>query len=153
MFKGVNTFLSLFFFFCYISTASSFELIETPMLIDEVSNGRLPSIGDRVPSKPSIVDTSGKSGGIINILMGRKKDTRQLVVYGYARLVGYDKKFNIRPDILSKIDVKDGRIFTFIFAKVINGQMVTHSRQRTFDIIGRMSPIIMKLPTKMFRVR
>ncbi|MBL6863791.1 MAG: ABC transporter substrate-binding protein [Rhodospirillales bacterium] len=117
MFKGVNTFLSLFFFLCYISTASSFELIETPMLIDEVSNGRLPSIGDRVPSKPSIVDTSGKSGGIINILMGRKKDTRQLVVYGYARLVGYDKKFNIRPDILSKIDVKDGRIFTLYLRK------------------------------------
>ena len=87
------------------------------MLIDEVSNGRLPSIGDRVPSKPSIVDTSGKSGGIINILMGRKKDTRQLVVYGYARLVGYDKKFNIRPDILSKIDVKDGRIFTLYLRK------------------------------------
>ena len=117
MFGNTKSFFILVLFLFYISTASSFELIETPILIDEVSKGQLPSIRDRIPSEPSIVDTSGKPGGIINVLMGRKKDTRQLVVYGYARLVGYDSKFNIRPDILSKIDVQDGRIFTLYLRK------------------------------------
>ena len=117
MSKGTNVLLFLIFFICNISNASSIELIENPMLIDEVSKGNLPSIEKRVPSDPSIADTSGKPGGVINVLMGRKKDTRQLVVYGYARLVGYDKKFNIKPDILSRMEVKEGRVFTLHLRK------------------------------------
>ena len=52
-------------------------------------------------------------GGELKLLMGRKKDTRQMVVYGYSRLVGYDKKFNLVPDILEKFEVSEGRVFTF----------------------------------------
>jgi peptide/nickel transport system substrate-binding protein len=117
MSKGTNVLLFLIFFICNISKASSIELIENPMLMDEVLKGNLPSIEKRVPSDPSITDTSGKPGGVINVLMGRKKDTRQLVVYGYARLVGYDKKFNIKPDILSRMEVKEGRVFTLHLRK------------------------------------
>jgi len=32
--------------------------------------------------------------------MARPQDVRMLVVYGYARLVGYDSKFDLHPDIL-----------------------------------------------------
>ena len=35
-----------------------------------------------------------------------------MVVYGYSRLVGYDQNFNIVPDLLESIDVKDERVFT-----------------------------------------
>ena len=49
--------------------------------------------------------------------MGRKKDTRQLVVYGYARLIGYDNKFKFVPDILKNFEIKEGRIFTFNLRK------------------------------------
>jgi peptide/nickel transport system substrate-binding protein len=35
-----------------------------------------------------------------------------LVVYGYARLVGYDRDLHIVPDLLESIEVKDERVFT-----------------------------------------
>jgi peptide/nickel transport system substrate-binding protein len=38
------------------------------------------------------------------MLIGRSRDVRMLVVYGYARLVGYDQNFNIVPDILESIE-------------------------------------------------
>ena len=41
--------------------------------------------------------TPGKHGGTLNMLIGRSRDTRMLVVYGYARLVGYDRNLDARP--------------------------------------------------------
>jgi peptide/nickel transport system substrate-binding protein len=101
-----------------IGQVDAFDLIETQSLVTSVAAGQVPPISERVPAEPSIVEFQGKTavpgqqGGKLNILMARKKDTRQMVVYGYARLVGYDPKFNIKPDILKKIEVKEGRIFT-----------------------------------------
>ena len=46
------------------------------------------------------------------MLVGGSRDTRLLVVYGYARLVGYDLEFNLVPDILKAVEVEDGRGFT-----------------------------------------
>ena len=45
--------------------------------------------------------------------MSSAKDTRYLVTYGYARLVGYDAQYKLVPNILESFDVEDGRIFTF----------------------------------------
>jgi peptide/nickel transport system substrate-binding protein len=36
-----------------------------------------------------------------------------MVVYGYARLVGYNEDLELVPDILKDVEVEDGRIFTF----------------------------------------
>jgi peptide/nickel transport system substrate-binding protein len=36
-----------------------------------------------------------------------------MTVYGYTRLVGYDKTFRILPDLLESLEVEEGRIFTF----------------------------------------
>jgi peptide/nickel transport system substrate-binding protein len=44
--------------------------------------------------------------------MGRSQDVRMMVVYGYARLVGYDRGFNLVPDILRRVDVERQRVFT-----------------------------------------
>ena len=60
------------------------------------------------PSEPSVVtfDSAlgqeiGKPGGeLVLTLVGKPKDTRLIVVYGYARLVGYGRDFAIQPDIL-----------------------------------------------------
>lgn len=98
-------------------------MIETPFLAADVGAGKLPPVERRIPNDPSIVDFSGKAmspgrhGGDMRMLMGRSKDVRQLVVYGYTRLVGYDRKFNIVPDILRKVDIDKGRIFTFYLRK------------------------------------
>jgi len=71
------------------------------------------------PSEPSVVTFDeglgtavGKPGGELSTLVGKSKDTRLMVVYGYARLVGYDRDFVIQPDILKSVDVEEGRIFT-----------------------------------------
>ena len=38
------------------------------------------------------------------------KDTRIIVVYGYARLMAYDAEFNLQPDILAGVDVERGHL-------------------------------------------
>src|SRR3970040_237515 len=54
----------------------------------------------------------GRHGGTLNTLAGRSRDTRLFTIYGYARLVGYDRNFNLVPDLLQVLEVKEGRIFT-----------------------------------------
>ncbi|MGH6914808.1 MAG: ABC transporter substrate-binding protein, partial [Geminicoccales bacterium] len=69
------------------------------------------------PTEPSVVELSngkaiGKPGGELHTLVSRSKDTRLMVVYGYARLVGYTRELELAPDILESVDVEDGRAFT-----------------------------------------
>ena len=40
-----------------------------------------------------------------------------MVVYGYARLVAYNEKLELVPDILKDVEVEDGRIFTLHLRK------------------------------------
>ena len=61
--------------------------------------------------------TIGKPGGELHMLVARPRDTRLMVVYGYARLVGYDEDLDLVPDILKDVEVEDGRIFTFHLRK------------------------------------
>ena len=55
----------------------------------------------------------GRYGGTLRILGGSAKDTRLMVIYGYARLVGYTPDFEIAPDIAESVDVEENRVFTF----------------------------------------
>src|SRR5688572_4863337 len=93
-------------------------MIEPPSLAEAVAAGPLPPVDERVPEQPEIVrfegpeKAPGQYGGTLRMLGGSAKDTRTLVVYGYARLVGYDPDFNIVPDIAAKVDVEEGRRFT-----------------------------------------
>ena len=67
------------------------------------------------PAEPSVADLPGgvgKPGGELGMLVGGSRDTRLLVVYGYARLIGYDRELNLVPDIARAIDVEDGQRFT-----------------------------------------
>ena len=59
----------------------------------------------------------GAHGGALNILMGRAKDIRMMMVYGYARLVGYDPNLEFVSDILESFEVEDGKVFTFTLRK------------------------------------
>ncbi len=40
-----------------------------------------------------------------------------MVVYGYARLVGYDPKYRLKADILKSFEVEEGRRFTLHLRK------------------------------------
>ncbi|GAB4394338.1 MAG: ABC transporter substrate-binding protein [Kiloniellaceae bacterium] len=90
---------------------------ETPDLAALVDAGKLPPVAERLPAVPRVSisgpDLSvGRHGGDIRMLVGRDKDVRLLIVYGYARLVGYNEQLEIEPDILEWLEVEDGRIFT-----------------------------------------
>jgi len=93
-------------------------LTETPMFAAQVASGALPPVDKRVPSRPSIVshfsgnDGPGKPGGDVNMLIANARDTRLMTLYCNARLIVYDDKFRLQPDILDSYEIKEGRIFT-----------------------------------------
>jgi peptide/nickel transport system substrate-binding protein len=97
-------------------------LIEPPMLEPLVQSKELPPIGKRVPEAPWIVslgadEAPGEYGGDLRLLMARDRDTRFLVVYGYARLVGYDENLDFVADLCERYTVEEGRVFTFYLRK------------------------------------
>ena len=106
-----------------LSATSAFgsekAFIDSPVLAEKVAKGELPPVAQRLPSQPRVVNvkTPGLHGGTMRVVFGRSKDTRIMVVYGYARLVTYDTEFNIQPDILERVDVELGRVFTLHLRK------------------------------------
>lgn len=95
--------------------------LEVPYLEAAVADKTLPPLSERLPEQPASADFTNKKpgqyGGRIRMLMAKAKDIRMMTVYGYARLVAYDTEFNLKPDILEAVDVKEGRIFTLKLRK------------------------------------
>ena len=93
-------------------------LSESTFWQSEVASGNLPPLAERLPREPLVVDLEakgrrfGREGGTLRTMVTRSKDVRQMVVYGYARLVVYDQDYTLVPDILRDFEVEDGRIFT-----------------------------------------
>lgn len=111
---------------CSITIAApsySLELKETPFFKHAVETGQLPPVENRIPDEPFVVNLEekgrafGKHGGSLRTMITRSKDIRQMVVYGYARLVGYNEEYELVPDILKSIEVTDNRIFTLKLRK------------------------------------
>lgn len=98
-------------------------LQETTLFIEDVASGALPAIADRIPSQPAVIDLAAKGrefgtqGGSLRTLVSRSKDIRQMVVYGYARLVGFKADYTLEPDILRAVDIFEGRRFTLHLRK------------------------------------
>lgn len=88
---------------------------ETPSLAAAVAAGTLPAVAERLPRQPLIVEApaGARQGGSLRTLIGSAKDVRLMVVYGYARLVVFNDKLQLVPDILEKLEVTEDRIFTF----------------------------------------
>ena len=84
----------------------------------EVDLGHLPAVADRLPETPLVVDLEAKGrslgvqGGTLNTMVTRSKDIRQMVVYGYARLVGFNENYELVPDILESFEEEANRKFT-----------------------------------------
>lgn len=90
------------------------EPTETVALVE---SGELPRVAERLPLVPLVVENTdyrqpGISGGELHMLVGRARDSRLLSVFGYARLVTYDENYQLVPDILQKVEIIDGRVFT-----------------------------------------
>ncbi len=110
--------LSLLIALLLLAPTHARAYLEPPALQNDVAAGKLPPIEERLPQTPLLVPLSAKGlepgeyGGDLRMLMSGAKDVRMMVVYGYARLVGYDRDYAIVPDILERLDVEEGRIFT-----------------------------------------
>ncbi len=101
----------------FAALAEDVVMQETGFWETEVKSGALDPIEKRMPRNPFVVDLAekgrqfGQHGGNLRTMVTRSKDVRQMVVYGYGRLVGYDAKYNLVPDILADVKVADERIF------------------------------------------
>ena len=92
---------------------------EPPLLAARVKEGKLPPMAERLPKVPLVVPFDGKArvpgkyGGDMRMLMAKDRDIRMMVVYGYARLVGYNEKLEFVPDLLESFENVGDRDFTF----------------------------------------
>ncbi|NTJ43244.1 ABC transporter substrate-binding protein [Agrobacterium larrymoorei] len=85
---------------------------------EKIEKGELPPLDQRLPKNPRVVNLSqlgrepGKHGGTARILIGGQRDIRLMPINSYARLVGYNEKFEFQPDILESYTIDAERIFT-----------------------------------------
>jgi peptide/nickel transport system substrate-binding protein len=97
--------------------------LEPPALTALIAKGELPVLEQRLPSPPKLMSftkpyhSPGRYGGELVLLMGRSKDVRMMVVYGYARLIGYNLEYELVPDVLESFEVEGDRRFTFHLRK------------------------------------
>lgn len=61
--------------------------------------------------------SAGMHGGEMRLLMGKQKDIRQIVIYGYARLVGFTPELELQADIVESYEVFENREFTLRLRK------------------------------------
>lgn len=93
--------------------------IETPFFADLVAAGKLPPVEQRLPDHPRVIDIAslgrepGIPGGTWRLLAGDQRDLRLMTIYSYARLMVFDEKLNVVPDILESYEIDADKVFTF----------------------------------------
>ncbi|WFS22914.1 ABC transporter substrate-binding protein [Rhizobium rhododendri] len=93
--------------------------IEPEYLRPWLDAAQMPAMADRLPDRPRVVQLKamgrqpGQYGGSVRTIIGGQSDLRFMTIYGYARLIGYDEKLQMQPDILESYDIEDDRVFTF----------------------------------------
>jgi len=92
---------------------------EPDYLADWLRAGQMPHLAKRLPKFPRIVSvaamggTPGRYGGSVRTIIGSQNDIRFMTIYGYARLVGYDRTLSLQPDILESFSAVNDTVFTF----------------------------------------
>jgi peptide/nickel transport system substrate-binding protein len=89
---------------------------DVPSLAARVAKGELPPLARRLPERPLVVQTEPEAayGGDLRLLIGTPKDLKLAFVYGYARLVRFDRDYQVVPDLVERVEVREGgRSFTF----------------------------------------
>lgn len=101
-----------------VRASSTMPYIEAPEFNARVKHGELPPLNERLPRDPAFAEIEkyggrvGRYGGVWRTMVFRAKDVRMMLIYGYARLVGFDRYFRLQPDLLKSFEVEQGRIFT-----------------------------------------
>ncbi len=125
------------------SAAPAMVFREAPALEDRVTAGVLPPVESRLPEEPYVDpmdrpwQSIGRHGGSLRILMSGTRDLRQMTVYGYARLVGYNSDLELLPDILAEVKVRRGASSPSACARDTSGRTANPSPPRTSATGGR----------------
>jgi peptide/nickel transport system substrate-binding protein len=93
---------------------------EVPALAARVASGEVPPVARRLPERPLVVPTEPGAtyGGELRMLIGTPKDLKLCFVYGYARLVRFDRQYQLAPDLAERVDVREGgRSFTIVLRR------------------------------------
>ena len=91
---------------------------ETALFEADIASGALPPMADRLPKNPRVIDLAamgretGRYGGTVRMIVGGQRDVRLIPIYSYSRLMGYDDRLNLQPDVLASCDVQDNRVYT-----------------------------------------
>ncbi|MDC0658552.1 ABC transporter substrate-binding protein [Leisingera sp. SS27] len=118
MLDALKPLLAAIFCFTPLGALADITVQESNFWKSEVTAGYLPPAAKRLPEVPLVVDLTAKGrdfglqGGTLNTMVTRSKDIRQMVVYGYARLAGYDEKYQLKPDILLGYENEGNRRYT-----------------------------------------
>lgn len=118
MFDALKPLLAAALCLAPLSALAGPEVQESAFWSSEVKAGYMPPAAKRIPEVPLVVDLAAKGrefgvqGGTLNTMVTRSKDIRQMVVYGYARLAGYDETYQLQPDILLSFENENNRRFT-----------------------------------------
>src|SRR5918997_1409848 len=82
--------------------------VEPPFFAEKVSKKELPPLAERLPTPPIVVSPeggrAGEYGGDMVTLVPRARDIRYISTWSYTRLVGYDRKLQLQPDLLEKVE-------------------------------------------------
>jgi peptide/nickel transport system substrate-binding protein len=115
--NGILTATSVALFIAAPASAQGF--VEPPLFADRVARKELPPVAERLPQAPLVVDPAadgrsvGRHGGEIVTLVPRARDIRYISTFSYTRLVGYDAKLQLQPDLVERYEVDGQRVFTF----------------------------------------
>ncbi|WP_435693878.1 ABC transporter substrate-binding protein [Rhizobium lusitanum] len=96
---------------------------EPDYLADWLRSGQMPPLVKRLPKFPRVVNIKalghapGHYGGTVRTIIGSQNDIRFMTIYGYARLVGYDRTLTLQPDILESYSALNDCVFTFKLRK------------------------------------
>lgn len=99
------------------------ELLEPPMLQEQVTKGLLPPVAERLPRQPLVADLAasgrspGRYGGNLRSLVSKARDLRYMSANAYTRLVGYDERLVLRADLVLSFEAVENRVFTFTLRK------------------------------------
>lgn len=102
---------------CALPAAAGY--VEPDYFKDKVAKNEMPPVEQRLPKEPLKVTIAGEGkavgqyGGTARILIGGQRNISLMTVYGYTRLLRYDDKLQLQPDLLQSYEVQEGRIFTF----------------------------------------
>lgn len=126
MSRAIKFFLLSGIIFCaytFNASALSAQSPEPDYFSEQLASGELPPMAQRLPENPLLMDETmnnlepGKYGGKMNLLMGKDKDIRRMVVYGYSRIVGYNENLELIADIVESFEVHDNKEFIFHLRK------------------------------------